>query len=313
MRSSGDSSARASGQQARALFCWIVLACIVAPRDVDAYELRQTSNGSFVRWESDQVPFVVDASVDAAAPGGVGAAVQAIAAWSGAGSGPELTARLSEGATGPAVDGRNTILYMPDGYPPAEGALAVTISTVDVSTGELLDTDIVINGRYTFAVLAQGARPTAGAQPVAMEGEAEVTDAPSGPFDLQHVVAHEMGHALGLADVGNDPGAAMYAYTSAGDASRRGPSPDDVAGLDSLYDGLRWSGSCSTSRVPLGRPGIDGALAWSSLGAAVMLLRRRRGAWHPRRVAAPRHAHRNERPAGAARARHDCSSLNQSR
>ncbi|HEX8795711.1 MAG TPA: matrixin family metalloprotease, partial [Polyangiaceae bacterium] len=169
------------------------------------------------------------------------------------------------------------ILYLPDGYPPAGDALAVTISTVDVGTGELLDTDIVINGRYAFAVLAHDARPADGAQPVAMEGQAAHADGPLGPFDLQHVVAHEMGHALGLGDVQNDLGAVMFAYTSAGDASRRAPSPDDVAGLDSLYAGADWRAGCSASRVGRERAEIDGVLlAWVSIGCAVVLLRRRR-------------------------------------
>jgi hypothetical protein len=229
-----------------------------------------------VRWDSAQVPFVVDSSLDAAAPHGVEAVVDAIGAWSGAGSGPELGARVGRGATAPAADGQNTILYMPEGYPPAGDALAVTISTVDLSTGELFDTDIVINGKYAFAVLTHDARPAVGTQPIATEGQSLGT-APSGTFDLQHVVSHEVGHALGLADVYNDPHAVMYAYTSAGDASRRTPSPDDLAGLDSLYRGEWERGRCSTSSVGVPGPaGVGGAVASLSIGAVVLLVRLRR-------------------------------------
>jgi hypothetical protein len=229
-----------------------------------------------VRWESPQVPFVVDSSLDAAAPHGVEAALDAIGAWSGVGSGPDLGSRVGRGATRPAADGQNTILYMPDGYPPAGDALAVTISTVDVSTGELLDADIVINGRYAFAVLAQDARPAPGTEPIATEGQSLGT-AVSGPFDLRHVVGHEIGHALGLADVYNDPHAVMYAYTSAGDSSRRTPTPDDVAGLDSLYRGEWERGRCSTSNVGVREPaGVGSAVASLSMGAVVLLVRLRR-------------------------------------
>jgi hypothetical protein len=268
--------ARAFGQQARALICWIVLGCALTPRSADAYELRQTSQGAFVRWDSAQVPFVVDASLDAAAPHGAQAALDAIAAWSGVGNGPKLVARMGSGAAEPAADGQNTILYMPDGYPPAQGALAVTISTVDVSTGELLDTDIVINGTYAFAVLAQNARAAPGTQPIATEGQSLGTE-PSAPFDLRHVVGHEIGHALGLADVYDDLHAVMYAYTSAGDAARRAPSPDDVAGIDSLYRGLLERGSCSASSVGSFDPvGVGSAVASLSIGAVVLLVRLRR-------------------------------------
>ncbi len=277
MRVPSARKARASRWQAWAFSWWIAFACALAPCDADAYELRQTSNGSWVHWESDQVPFVVDASLDAAAPHGTLTAVDAIATWSGAGNGPRLTADVGTAAAAPAVDGRNTILYMPDGYPPAGDALAVTISTVDVGTGELLDTDIVINGRYAFAELAPDARPADGAQPIAMEGQADAADARScGTFDLQHVLTHEIGHALGLADVQNDLDAVMFAYTSAGDASRRAPSPDDLAGIDSLYGGAKWRGSCSASRIGRRRAEIDGAAIWFTIGAVAMLLRRRR-------------------------------------
>ena len=54
MRSSGDGSARASGQQARAFIAGIALACTLAPGTADAYELRQTSSGAFERWEAEQ-------------------------------------------------------------------------------------------------------------------------------------------------------------------------------------------------------------------------------------------------------------------
>jgi hypothetical protein len=86
-----------------------------------------------------------------------------------------------------------------------------------------------------------------------------------------------VGHALGLADVFDDPHAVMYAYTSAGDASRRAPSPDDVAGVDSLYRGAWARGNCSTSNV--GSPGAAGVGVSAislSIGAVVLVVRLRR-------------------------------------
>jgi hypothetical protein len=274
-----DPSVRASqrrhGRSSASALC-AALACTLASSTAGAYELRQTSTGAFVRWESEPVPFVVDPSLDAAAPHGVEAAMKAIASWSRVAGGPELVAKVGPGGGKPAVDGQNTILYMPDGYPPAGAALAVTVSTFDVDTGELLDTDIVVNGRYAFGVLAPDARPADGAPAVATEGQGD-TVALCGPFDLQHVLGHEVGHALGLADVWNDPHAVMYAYTKPGDASNRVPSPDDLSGLGSLYAGAWGGAGCDVSRVPDGASGAA-ASVMLSIGALVLVRRRARGA-----------------------------------
>ncbi|HEX8794048.1 MAG TPA: matrixin family metalloprotease [Polyangiaceae bacterium] len=246
--------------------------CAVAPASASAYELRQTSQGAFVRWQDPQVTFVVDSSLDKAAHGATDAVVEAIAAWNGQGGGPHLVAQRGSGATGPANDGQNTILYMPDGYPPAGNALAVTVSTLDETTGDLVDTDIVINGRYAFAVLSERARSKHQAA-VSNEGGGGETD---GSFDLEHVVSHELGHALGLADVYNDDHAVMYAYTAPEDASGRAPSEDDLKGLDSLYGG-------SSKRAGCGQACVGGSAAggWASalmvVAACAAAIRRRRG------------------------------------
>ncbi len=50
-------------------------------------------------------------------------------------------------------------------------------------------------------------------------------------FDIETVAFHEIGHALGL-DHSADSDAAMYAYYH---GVRRSPSPDDVAGMSTLY------------------------------------------------------------------------------
>lgn len=248
-------------------------ACALAPTSASAYELKQTSQGAFVRWGESQVTFVVDSSLDEAAHGAADAVVEALAAWNGQGGGPHLVAQRGSRATGPANDGQNTILYMPDGYPPAGNALAVTVSTLDETTGDLMDTDIVINGRYAFAVLSERARSKHQAAVSNEGGGGE----PDGSFDLEHVVSHELGHALGLNDVYNDDHAVMYAYTAPEDASGRAPSADDLKGLDSLYGGSIKRAGCGQSTVGGTAPGGWVSALMVVAACAVAASRRRRG------------------------------------
>ncbi|MAB79121.1 MAG: hypothetical protein CMJ89_07180 [Planctomycetes bacterium] len=57
---------------------------------------------------------------------------------------------------------------------------------------------------------------------------------PSGQFDLQGVMAHEYGHALGLGHSG-DGGATMFPSANSGSESERSINNDDIAGLQCIY------------------------------------------------------------------------------
>jgi hypothetical protein len=74
---------------------------------------------------------------------------------------------------------------------------------------------------------------------VSTEGASD--DTTSQAFDLTHVAAHEVGHALGLADESGNAAALMYPYTRAGDASVRTPGSDDLSGIDQDYAGADLS------------------------------------------------------------------------
>jgi hypothetical protein len=244
-------------------FGWTVgvAASLLIPSTGAAFELKHAPGGQEVRWNAPSVAFVIDPSVDAAAPGGSDGAGAAVAAWSGVSGAPMLSSSAGPGGGGPAFDGKNTIVYMPRGYAPAGGALAVTVSTIDDSTGYLLDTDIVINGVHRFAVLSPGAidprvapTPTDGSGNGDDDGNGHGDDDGNGDgdgersaFDLQHVVTHEVGHALGLGDVHDDASAVMYAMSAAGSAAGRAPSSDDAAGLETLYAGTLSADAASKS------------------------------------------------------------------
>jgi hypothetical protein len=234
----------------------MVVAAMLVPASAQAYELKHTASGQPVRWPSAQVSFVVDPALEAAIPGASMAVAGAMASWSGAEGAPVLSYSVGTAPGVVAVDGVNTVTYAPEGYPAAGDALAVTLVSYSDETGEIIDTDIVINGVHGFAVLAAGAQASGPA--VALDAQG-ATGAPDGPFDVEHVVAHEMGHALGLADVEGD-GAVMFAYTAPGDPSHRGPQADDLAGIGALY-GTTSKAGCSLAGAPPGGGGAGGGLA----------------------------------------------------
>jgi MYXO-CTERM domain-containing protein len=228
------------GEQRRSAavgFVCALLAAVLAPASAMAFEAKHTASGMPVKWTSTNVSYVVDPTVAANVPGGADAVAAAAEAWSGMEGAPKLSTTAGPGGGVVAADGQNTILLVPEGFAPADGALAITVLTYEESTGAIVDADIVVNGEHAFAVLASGARAADGVAPVSNEGSPD-GEGEGGPrFDLGHVAAHELGHSLGLGDVRDQAGEVMYAFSRPGDASYRAPAPDDVDGLAEIYGG----------------------------------------------------------------------------
>lgn len=198
-----------------------------------AFDAKHTPSGAPVRWESESVDFVLSPTLDDAADQASDAVSRALASWKGAGEAPALRVRRGDGTEQPGYDGKNVVLFAPKGFAPGGGALAVTLLTYEAQSGRIVDSDIVIDGRYRFALLDSAARPDDGQAPVSTEAGGSVKD--ERPFDLLHVLAHEAGHTLGLADEPHQESALMFPYTRPGDASVRGPQTDDLAGVATLY------------------------------------------------------------------------------
>jgi hypothetical protein len=255
--------------------------------DAEAYVVRQTTAGAPVHWATSDITLELDPTLVAAVPHADLALASATEEWSSGGSGPTINLKLGAGSDGPAVDGRNVVYFAPNGYPQAEGALAVTIVSYDEDTGEIVDTDVVVNGSYSFAVLAATARAAEGAAAVWNDPTTEgipssSASAVSEPFDLVHVLMHETGHVLGLLDAKDEPSDVMFVYTSAGDASRRAPTPDDLAGVTFLYpEATSTSGGCSaSSEAPTDER--HGAFGLSLFAAGTLFLGARRRRRAPR-------------------------------
>lgn len=214
--------------------------------DADAYVIKRTSRGELVHWEGHSVDYTFDASVGDAVPASLAATKDAMGSWSGTVGAPELVARApdADAPAKPSFDQKNGIFYYRGGYKAAGRALAITVLTYDNVSGRILDADIIFNGIYNFAVLppAEFLRESASLTHVSAtdgvghDDELRQFELPGeAVYDLHHVVAHELGHSLGMNDEIELREALMYRYSSPNDASVREPSPDDIAGLAELY------------------------------------------------------------------------------
>jgi hypothetical protein len=204
------------------------LAFVCAPSDVRAFETKQTPSGAAIRWHVTHATWQLDPSLDQV-KGGAQAFRDAAAAWSGKSGAPQITVSNSTVPHAPAFDGVNGIYYVPGGYAPAGNALAITIVHAQDATGEIVDCDIVLNGKYDLEAIAKG--EDGGDAPA--ENEHDAT--PGRTYDVARVAAHEMGHALGLADEPSEPNALMYPFVSPDRALDASPQEDDLAGIGSLY------------------------------------------------------------------------------
>jgi hypothetical protein len=192
-----------------------VLALTVIPARVAAYSVKTTSAGATLHWRSAAVELSVHRSmIERFGEDGARVALaSAIAAWGGADGGPMLL-------VGPTVDtppgferGRSTNgIYAVSPWPYEKKLLAVTISSYDTRTGELLDTDVLVNADEALMV---GLRDD--------------------HYDLASVLTHELGHVLGLGEAEHEPTSTMYPRIAKFDGRARTPSPDDFEGIRAIY------------------------------------------------------------------------------
>ena len=189
-----------------------------------AYEIKHASSGALVRWNDKTVDLVVDSSVDEV-PGASDALTSAIKAWSGKNGAPALKVEEPEGSLSPGFDGKNVVFYNAAGFEPASGeALAVTVLTFDSDTGEVLDADIVLNGKYPLGVVDDS---TTSAQNKGARDDIV--------YDVKRVMAHEVGHALGLGDELGKSTSLMYPYVPSDTTLMAKPASDDLDGLQTIY------------------------------------------------------------------------------
>lgn len=149
-------------------------------------------------------------------------------------------------------DGENVIAIAPDldtwlMQEKAEPAVfAVTYVSYYARTGEFVEADMVFNPNHGCEV-----EDCAGSEPALCDD----TGCESGTYDLDSVLAHEMGHFFGMghAEPGGDVLATMFCMASPFETHKRSLADDDITGICDAYPpgerlpGAGFSGGCSTA------------------------------------------------------------------
>ena len=193
---------------------FIVLAIILAfPNVAYGYTQKYTSGGRLVSWKRSQVDITVVRTDNCSCPSRtevISSLERSAATWNEIPAAPHIN--ITENSDSPewGIDGINGV-YLVQDWPFSFRALAVTLTTYNDDTGELIDTDIIINGEMRFGLSGERNR-----------------------YDLDTVLTHELGHVLGL-DESDVRGATMFPDTRRGETDRRQLSTDDVDGILSLY------------------------------------------------------------------------------
>jgi hypothetical protein len=142
------------------------------------------------------------------------AAANAAAAWNAV---QTSAARFAPVGTTDTVnvsgDGNNTIVFLDT--PAIRSALGPSLTAVTIPVfhddGTIVDSDIVFNPVFSFST----------------------TGVPN-TFDIQSILTHEMGHALGANHTGI-VGAAMFQFTNQNSTDYQSLAPDDVAFASAVY------------------------------------------------------------------------------
>lgn len=114
--------------------------------------------------------------------------------------------------TSDKLDGENTIVW---GNYPTSGVIAVTIVWSSRAAKTIIEFDMVLDTDYQWGNAADN----------------------SSVMDLQNIVTHELGHALGLGDVYQTAAwqETMYGYAAPGETLKRSLYIGDQTGITKLY------------------------------------------------------------------------------
>lgn len=195
--------------------------------------LKTTAGGAHERWGSRPVTLTFDASLDDISPNAKEAVKAAFGEWvSSDGSLPPLGFDSSKARGKLAQDGKNLILFGPITIKGHEHDVAVTVSYIDATSGEIVEADTIFNSSYAFGVLDQAAMNSRGGEG---NDDGNRARACEGKYDLQNVATHEAGHFFGLGEDVEDAKATMYLRSSTCETHKRVLTDPDRTVMASLY------------------------------------------------------------------------------
>ncbi|MDX2052011.1 MAG: matrixin family metalloprotease [Polyangiaceae bacterium] len=216
---------------------------------------KMSDSGKPQHWVNRNVVVTIDDSVDRLGPWARGAIQDAFGTWLASGVPvPDLTFSASKRQKLELKqDGVNSVVYKEIDIPGHTNDLAVTIAYSDPQTGEIVESDIIINKRHPFASLdelAQKGEEPSDAVVTTVQGSTApgstmlqrqascsgaVRGGCGGKFDLQSVLTHEVGHFYGLSEDFEDPYTTMFECTSACETHKRVLAADDISAMSEIY------------------------------------------------------------------------------
>lgn len=117
--------------------------------------VKRTPKGNEVRWRKKATTVYIDASVDQLGPGARDAIRNAFGTWLQTEAKlPALTFASTSGVRLEAKpDGKNSVIFAPITVKGHERDLAITLTYSDEKTGDIIESDIVINANYPYELL----------------------------------------------------------------------------------------------------------------------------------------------------------------
>jgi hypothetical protein len=192
---------------------------------------RDPDNGVCLWWKSRMMTYFINetCSVDVQLNNCLEAVQSAFDAWNGhdctdfeifyGGTTPRTDVGYNQGKS----NNINLVIWLESNWrtqncPPEKPscrdsrAIALTTTTYDVYTGQIVDADVEVNG----------------------EGFVFSTTLPTDVMDIHNTLAHEVGHMLGL-DHSRDRDATMWEDANSGEDKKRDLTQDDIDGLCFVY------------------------------------------------------------------------------